>query len=226
MGLKIVAISDTHGGHRSVMLPDADVLVHTGDYCKYGHMSEVKDFAKWLGKLSHKHKIVIAGNHDKPVEERTDEARKVFEAAGVTLLINEVVDIDGIRFWGSPVTPTFFDWHFMKDRGADIAKIWAQIPDDVDVLLTHGPPYGHGDLCPPYRTPCRKVAGCLDLLIRIREIYQASGGQYPKVHIFGHIHDGYGATQGDEFGGLTFINASTCTEQYKPTNPPIAIELR
>ena len=224
--LTIAAISDTHGGHGNVMLPDADVLIHTGDYCKYGHMSEVRDLAKWMGRLSHKHKVAIAGNHDKAVEERTAEAREIFKAAGVTLLINEGVTIEGVKFWGSPFTPTFFDWSFMLDRGPDIKKIWDQIPDDVDVLLTHGPPYGHGDLCPPYHTQQRKVAGCMDLLIKIREIHQRSNQKHPKLHIFGHIHDGYGATQSDQFPGLTFINASTCTEAYKPTNPPILVELR
>jgi len=226
MGLKIVALSDTHGGHSQVAVPGGDVLVHTGDYCKYGHMSEVRDLAKWLEGLPHKRKLVIAGNHDRPVEERTDEARQVFEKAGVTLLLNEEVVIDGIKFWGSPITPTFGNWHFMKNRGPSIAKVWAQIPADVDVLLTHGPPYGHGDLCPAYTTPQRKVAGCMDLLIKIREIYQSSSGKHPKVHFFGHIHDGYGITQGDEFGGLMFVNASTCTERYRPTNPPIVVELR
>lgn len=227
MGLKVVAISDTHGGHDQVTVPDCDVLVHTGDYCKYGRMGEVKSFAKWLKKLPHKNKLVIAGNHDKPVEERTAEARQIFEDAGVTLLLNEEIIIDGIKFWGSPITPTFLNWHFMKDRGAPIWKIWEQIPHDVDVLLTHGPPYGHLDLCPAYppRQPLPKVAGCLDLLLKVKEIYEKSGGQHPKVHIFGHIHCGAGVSQSDLFGGLTFINASTCTEQYKPTNPPITFEL-
>ena len=68
MGLRIVALSDTHGGHGQVQPPDGDVLVHTGDYCKYGHMSEVKEFAKWLGGLPHRFKVVTAGNHDKAVQ--------------------------------------------------------------------------------------------------------------------------------------------------------------
>jgi len=224
MPLKIVALSDTHGGHGQVVVPDGDVLVHAGDYCKYGTMSEVKKFAKWLNRLPHKHKIVGAGNHDKPVEQRTAEARQIFEKNGVTLLLNEEVVIDGVKFWGSPITPTFLNWHFMKNRGEQIAEVWATIPDDVDVFITHVPPYGHGDLCPPYQTPKRKVAGCLDLLNRIREIY-TKDRKHPRAHIFGHIHDGYGVTQSDEFGLLVFINASTCTEKYHPINHPITFEV-
>ena len=225
MGLKCVVLSDTHGGHDQVTVPDGDVLIHCGDYCKYGHMSEVKKFAKWLKQLPHKHKLVTAGNHDKPVEEREAEARQIFRDAGVQLLINEEVTIDGIKFWASPVTPRFFDWHFMMARGAQLKAHWEQIPEDVDVLITHGPPYGHGDLCPPYQTSHQKTAGCLDLLIRVREIHQASNGKHPRAHACGHIHDGYGITESDQFRGLWFINAATCTEKYEPTNPPITFEI-
>jgi len=223
--LKIVVISDTHGAHDQVTVPDGDVLVHCGDLCKYGTMGEVKAFAKWMGRLPHAHKLVTAGNHDKPIEEREAQARQIFENVGIQLLLNEETVIDGVKFWASPITPRFFHWNFMRDRGPSIAKVWEQIPGDVDVLITHGPPYGHGDLCPPYQTPCRKVAGCLDLLNRVRQIYTNSNGKHPKVHTFGHIHDGYGPTQSDEFGSLIFINAATCTEQYKPTNPPIVFEV-
>jgi Icc-related predicted phosphoesterase len=225
MPLRVVAISDTHGHHDQVTVPDGDVLVHCGDYCKYGQSSEVKKFARWLKALPHKHKLVTPGNHDKTTEVNEAKSRRIFENHGVQLLINEEVVIDGIKFWASPITPAFLNWHFMKGRGYPIAKVWEAIPFDVDVLITHGPAYGHGDLCPPYRTPYRKVAGCFDLLNRIREIYFGSAGEYPKVHVFGHIHDGYGATQSDQFGPITFINASVCTEQYQATNPPIVFDV-
>jgi len=221
--LRIVAISDTHGGHAQVKVPDADVLIHCGDFCKYGRMEEVKDFALWLQKLPHKHKLVTAGNHDKPVEAYPFKCRRLFEEAGVTLLLNEEIVIDGFKFWASPITPRFFDWSFMKDRGQEITEVWAQIPEDVDVLITHGPPYGHGDLAPAYppHQPLPKVAGCLDLLLRLREMKIKSGWKNPRVHCFGHIHSGAGVAHSDEFGRMLFVNAATCTEEYKPTNPPI-----
>ena len=217
--LTVVAISDTHGMHRNVQVPDGDVFIHCGDLCKYGQTNEVKDFAKWLEALPHKYKYITAGNHDKPIETKTQKCREIIEGTGARLFINEGVRVDGIGFWGSPTTPTFLNWHFMENRGPQIAKVWAQIPDDVDVLITHGPPYGHGSLAPPYRTSCSKEAGCLELLKRLKEMHNKTGG--PKFHIFGHIHAGYGATQSDEFPGTTFINASVCTEQYQPTNAPM-----
>lgn len=224
-----VAISDTHSLHREIRLPKADVLVHTGDFCGRGNRREVEDFADWLKQQPHKHKVVIPGNHDGFVENDTRAARTIFDAAGARLLINEAVEVEGFKIWGSPITPQFFDWAFMKDRGDQISRVWAEIPDDVDILLTHGPPYGHGDLAPPYRTDAPKVAGCMDLLLRLRQIKNSTAkrppGAYPRVHIFGHIHDGYGPSRSDEFEGTLFINASTCTERYRPTNQPILFKL-
>jgi Icc-related predicted phosphoesterase len=218
-------ISDTHGNHRSITLPDGDVLIHCGDFCKYGRMGEVEDFVEWLTEQPHKHIIVVPGNHDKPAEQLPIRCRQAFENENINFLINQEVVIESVKFWGSPVTPTFFNWHFMKNRGDHISKVWAQIPDDVDVLITHGPSYGHGDLVPPYRGGRPKVAGCLDLLNRLREIKNKTCFKYPRVHCFGHIHAGHGATQSDEFGSMTFINASICTEQYQPTNDPIEFEI-
>lgn len=215
-----VAISDTHSMHRRVTVPPADVLLHAGDFCGRGNLHEVQDFADWLKSLPHKHKIVTAGNHDAFVEKNPDEARRLIAEAGAVLLLNESVQVDGFRIWGSPVTPQFCNWHFMKDRGIDIAKVWEQIPLDVDILLTHGPAYGHGDLCPPYNTPVPKVAGCLDLLNRIRVI-KNNDAVYPRVHVFGHIHNGHGIYCSDEFPNTAFVNAATCNEAYQPVNKPI-----
>ena len=224
--LRVVAISDTHGQHQQVAVPDGDVLIHCGDYCSHGSFSEVSDLAKWMGSLPHKHKIATAGNHDAPVEQREHDCRQLFKKHGIHLLLNEAVVIDGVKFWGSPVTPMFFDWSFMKERGEEIAKVWAQIPEDADVIITHGPAYGHGDLCPPYRSSALKVAGCLDLLNRIRDIKNNTQFRFPRVHVCGHIHAGHGVTQSDEFGSLTFINAAICTEGYKPTNSPIGFQIQ
>jgi Icc-related predicted phosphoesterase len=206
--------------HRKVDLPPGDVLIHCGDFCKYGRMKEVGDFVDWLTEQPFKHIVVTPGNHDSPAEKKTAKVLGAFSHPNMHLLLNEEVVIEGVKFWGSPITPKFFDWSFMRSRGPELKAVWDQIPEDVDVLITHGPPYGQGSLAPAYRTNHPKEAGCLDLLIRLREIKNKTHGRFPRFHCFGHIHDGYGATQSDEFGNLVFINASTCTEEYKPTNEP------
>lgn len=216
--MKLVIISDTHGMHGNVEVPPGDVLIHCGDFTKYGRMDEVKKFASWLGAQPHTYKLATAGNHDKAVEVDPEKAKGYFnERENEHLLLNEGVEIAGVKFWASPITPEFFNWHFMRERGEDISTVWSQIPDDTDVLITHGPPFGVGDLCPPYHTSFRKHAGCIDLLNRVRVVK-------PKLHCFGHIHDGHGVTEADELRTV-FVNASTCTEEYKPTNPTIGIEI-
>jgi len=218
--LTLVLMSDTHGMHDRMdhPVPDGDVLIHAGDFCGLGQAGEVRDFAAWMGEFPHRHKLVTPGNHDRPVEQDEATFREIFATFGIRLLINESVEIEGFRFFGSPYTPTFLNWHFMRDRGSAIRAEWDKIPEDSDVVITHGPAYGHGDLAPPWKRGPSRHVGCLELLERLRTIR-------PSMHIFGHIHDGYGVTISSEVQGTTFFNASICTESYRPTNRPHLFEL-
>jgi hypothetical protein len=120
------------------------------------------------------------------------------------------IEIAGVKFWGSPWQPEFYDWAFNLPRGQALADKWALIPDDIDVLITHGPPLGILD-----QVITGDHVGCADLLEAVQLIK-------PKVHIFGHIHEGYGRI---EQNGTVFINASVCTARYRPINPPIVVEV-
>lgn len=205
--LVIVALSDTHGLHAAMDhdIPEGDVLIHAGDFCGRGLVEEVVEFAHWMGALPHRHKIVIPGNHDRPVEDSERLCRDIFAERGIRLLVGETTEIEGFRFFGSPYTPTFLNGHFMRDRGEPIRTEWEAIPDNADVVITHGPAYGH--------------VGCLELLNRLRSVR-------PRFHVFGHIHDGHGVTISDEIPGTTFYNASVCTEAYRPSNPPHRFTLK
>lgn len=216
----LVALSDTHGLHRNMdhLVPDGDILVHSGDLCGNGRLEEVCEFADWMGSLPHRNKIIVPGNHDRAVEEDPEACQRIFEKHGIQLLIGEATEIDGFLFFGSPYTPTFFQWHFMKDRGSDIATVWRTIPNATDVLITHGPAYGHGDLTKPWQGNPPRNAGCFELLARLRTLQL-------QFHIFGHIHEGYGITVSDEVPGTTFVNASTCNVTYQPVNPPHLLRL-
>ncbi len=218
--LTIVALSDTHGMHGQMThpVPDGDLLIHAGDFCGRGRMEEVKEFAAWMGALPHRHKLVTPGNHDLPVEHQEKACRRLFETHGIQLLIGDAVEAGGLRIFGAPYTPRFLNWHFMRDRGAPIREEWKAIPDDADVVITHGPAYGHGDRAPSWMGQPPSNVGCFELLARLRDVK-------PKLHIFGHIHEGYGATSSDEIPGTIFLNASVCTESYRTTNAPHRIEL-
>jgi len=209
--MKIVCISDNHGRHKKIKnIPEGDVLVHAGDVTSSGKIEMLDNFNKWLGELPHKHKIIIAGNHDWCfAREHRLIAREMISNA--TYLEDSEIIIDGVKFYGSPWQPEFCDWAFNLPRGESLAKVWNRIPDDTNVLITHGPPYGILDLNLDDE-PC----GCEDLLNKIMSLSKL------KCHIFGHIHEGYGIK---EELGVKFINASSCNFEYQPINKPIVIDI-
>jgi len=210
--MRLVCISDTHSLHWHMPdIPDGDVLIHAGDSLGQGTLDNIEDLNEWLGTLPHRHKIVIAGNHDWAFEETPALARDTLSNA--IYLEDSCIEIGGVRFWGAPWTPNFMDWAFMLDRGEPLYQKWKAIPEHTDVLITHGPPKGIGDLV-AMGFECQNV-GCGHLLNRIHELSL-------KAHVFGHIHEGYGEYS---LGDTRLINASTCTEGYEPTNPPIVLDI-
>jgi Icc-related predicted phosphoesterase len=208
--MKLVLIADTHEKHNAVQLPEGDVLVHAGDLTYRGDFQAVLEATNWLRRQPFKHKILVAGNHDFLFEEHPEKARELLD--GLIYLENESVTVEGVKFWGSPITPRFFDWAFNCDR-ADIFKYWDEIPGDTDVLITHGPPEGYLDQSAPHKSS--EHLGCRDLLNAVLRVK-------PKVHVFGHIHGGYGYAR---FQETQFYNASVVNEAYKVTNAPWVVEL-
>ncbi len=208
--MKIVFISDTHGRHHEIDIPGGDFLIFCGDMCPRGSLSDIEEFSSFLKELPHKHKIVIAGNHDKPFEdERKYQAEEIITSSGVIYLNDSGVEIEQVKIWGSPIQPWFLNWAFNKQRGEEIKKHWDMIPLDTDLLITHGPPYGILD-----QNDEGKKLGCKDLFKKVKKVN-------PKVHAFGHIHESYGKVKKNK---TTFINASNLNGKYKYTNPPIVLK--
>lgn len=210
---KFVCISDTHGLHRSMTkpVPPGDFLIFAGDLTNVGELDQIEDFNSWLGELPHKYKIVIAGNHDKSFENFRKEEAKALLTNCIYLEEQEAV-LEGIKFYGSPIQPWFHDWAFNRYRGPDIRKHWDAIPDDVQVLITHGPVYGILDNL----EFSKERVGCVDLLERVKQLPNL------KLHVCGHIHYAHGKKKID---GITYVNASICTESYRPTQNPIVVKL-
>ena len=219
---KICFISDTHGQHLGLQLPDADILVHCGDFSGHGTYLDALKFVNWFGAQPHRHKIFIAGNHDLYFEQGNpvdiDHFLKTMPPS-VVYLNDSGCDIEGIRFWGSPVQPRFFNWAFNKDRGEDIKKHWDLIPEGIDVLITHGPAKFHCDEAlrfdRAYGQTLTERVGCKDLLDAVKRIK-------PKIHAFGHIHYAYG---NDFANNIHYFNASICNEDYRPINKPFLVDL-
>jgi Icc-related predicted phosphoesterase len=208
--VRIVCISDTHGQHAKLSVPEGDILIHAGDFAAFGDTPiEIIDFNQWLGTLPHRHKVVIAGNHDWMFERHPDVARELLTNA--IYLENSGTELAGLKIWGSPVQPEFNNWAFNVARGAAIRRYWKMIPASTDVLITHGPPYGVLDTA----HPTTAHLGCEELAEAVREIK-------PRLHVFGHIHGGYGAAKSD---GTQFVNASVADEAYRLANAPQTFEI-
>lgn len=218
--MKLVCISDTHEKQAQVNLPEGDVLVHTGDLTNQGSIPALTKVAAWFKKQDFKHKVMICGNHDFGFQNANhDAAVKLFTDAGVTYLQDSETIIEGIKFYGAPWQPWFMDWAFNLPRGAKIAEKWAKIPDDTNVLMTHGPPHGILDLVEDTISNRGRDLhqGCEELTKRLMDLTQL------KAHVFGHLHLSGGMTQ--MIAGVTFANAAICTERYQASNKPIVIEV-
>jgi len=206
--MRLVLISDTHQRHDDLVVPDGDVLIHAGDFSRRGKEGEVIRFNAWLGVQPHRHKVVIAGNHDFLFEQEPALARTLLTHA--TYLEDTGVTIDGVRFWGSPWQPRFFDWAFNLDRGAPLRAKWELIPAGIDVLIVHGPPRDVLDM-----TSRGEAVGCDDLLLALKRVR-------PKLFVCGHIHEAYGEKFVD---GIRCINAACCDERERPFHSPVVVDL-
>jgi len=214
---RIVFISDTHNCNEQIAVPDGDILIHAGDATINGTAQELIEFVQWFSNQPHRHKVFVAGNHDWLFETDNRYARLLLADSNITYLQDTSTEIDGIRIYGSPWQPRFYDWAFNLSRGYELAEKWKLIPNDIDILITHGPPYGILDLVA--RSGWDENTGCEALRERVEEI--AWFGKL-KFHVFGHIHCGYGIHE--EFG-IKFINACICNEQYMPTQPAFVFEI-
>ena len=198
--MRIVAVADTHSFEHDVVVPDGDVFIHAGDLMRLGGLEELVPVARWIRGLPHPHKIVIAGNHDRCFVESLEPALRLL-GPEVHYLQDSGVVLDGVRFWGSPWQPEFHSWAFNVPRGEPLREIWSRIPDDTDVLVTHGPPHGFGDRVHRERVGCREL---LAARARVR----------PALHLFGHIHEDGGIFE-DPYGLL--VNVTTAEGTRGPT---------
>jgi Icc-related predicted phosphoesterase len=210
--MKIVAISDTHNQLHKITVPDGDVLIHAGDFGAAGNMEEWKRFLHDFSKLPHKHKLATFGNHDVRNSSWLPMIKAEALYLGIHILVDEAIKIKGVKFYMSPWVPQYGMWFWMRHRGEHIGRKWDNIPDDTDVLVTHGPPHGILDMSPydHVHAGCEELRKRVDLMPKL------------KAHIFGHIHDGYGIVQ---MGQTMFYNVAVCNERYTPDNPPTVINL-
>jgi len=205
--MKIICISDTHNQHLNLDIPEGDVIIHAGDFTENGTKAETFNFLGWFSELPHKHKILIAGNHDFYLEKNSAHTDAIIPNK-INYLMDSGIRIENVNFWGSPFTPGDGHWAFNKTRGSQISHHWNIIPQNTDFLITHGPPFGILD-----ELDNKHHIGCEKLAKRIRNLKL-------KHHLFGHVHNDYGIVRTKT---IVFINSASLDEKYRSINAPLII---
>jgi len=234
--VRLVCLSDSHSGAKNWLekgaVPDGDVFIFAGDMTGKGTIAEVAAFVEFVKQLPHKHKIVVAGNHDlvldqeyyeyswktyhKTKEGSPDEILAELKKV-CTYLVDEMVEVEGLRIFASPRSPEFCTWAFPVFP--DDVRYWdhsihkACGTEPVDVVVTHGPLPGHGSLC---------VNGSEAGDFILQETLQTK--YIPALSVAGHVHEGYGCTN-DPKTGTVFINASGMDQIYRPVNRMMVVDV-
>lgn len=212
--MNIGAVSDTHNQLYSVS--PVKLLVHAGDLTIHGSKEELEEAIKQMLAQPAEYRVAVAGNHDRYCETNNEEARKLFKDAGIIYLQDEEVTIEGLRIYGSPYTPEYGEYAFNLSRfDYSLEEKWEQVPTGIDILVTHGPPWGKFDV--PFGENRR--VGCTALM---RELIRIK----PRVHIFGHVHSPGEVRSPDD--GILYINAASCNiagGRYNRVYDPVTFEL-
>lgn len=218
--IKAVIISDTHSKEKDIKwfknkenINKVNMVIHCGDF---SHNKETFDkFIKWYANLEIEYKILIAGNHDTEIAENGYEwMKKLCDYYGIIYLQDTSIEIEDIKFHGSPWSNEYGDWPFMTND-IELDNYWQKIPNDTNVLITHGPAYKKCDsLNQDINEP---NVGSHSLNLKINKLNNL------KYHFVGHIHDAGGEINQDK-KYITY-NASIMNYWFKPENEPYIFEL-
>ena len=220
--MKIWFISDTHTRHQQLQIPSVDVVIHAGDEAKEHdpalNAAEARAFFDWYQGLPIPHKLFVPGNHSVALERGLI---KPADYPGICFLIHEATKIEGWKVFGSPYTPRFFDWAYMKAR-QKLEPVWASVPEDVDILVTHGPPKGVLDLTIDRDSKGLVQVGCNALRRHVDQRIR------PRIHAFGHLHDEIGISNYGQYtrGGTQFINAACCNLRLELIHPGFVVDMK
>ena len=207
--LRVVCISDTHELHRELDVPDGDLLIHAGDFTMFSKSAAaIRDFNTWLGELPHAHKVICPGNHEFFLESDRSNRSLISNA---TVLINEGIEVMGLKIWGSPTT-SLYGGAFGLSSEVDRRDLYRQIPEGTHILITHGPPLGILDCVPG--SP--RGAGCEELLHTVKRLQ-------PLLHVYGHVHGAYGLSSD---GDTLSVNAALLGRNGNLEERPVTLQMR
>jgi Icc-related predicted phosphoesterase len=222
--MKAACFSDTHKTPIQFTLPEVEFGIFSGDCCLPGKREELVNFLIWFSQQPVKHKIFVPGNHDWFTQRNETQTIEYMKQYGIHYLRDSGIELEGYKFYGSPTQPFFCNWawnfHFPEERAASFANI----PSDLDVLITHCPPYGILD-----QVPRNFLGATVWESVGCKMLKQAVIRSKPRYHVFGHIHCSRGVERVfswfDVKFGTTFVNAAICNEGYEMDGRPIIIDI-
>ncbi len=235
--MRIAALSDLHGYLPSV--PECDLLIVAGDLCvdqigtshaAVAHDQQERWFDRyvrpWFLQAPASHKVMTWGNHDwcgedgdfaddMPGRAKNGALQIVVDGETSVPLVNSHSAAGSLRIWATPWSNAFMDWAFMK-KPEELAEIYALIPEGIDILVSHQPPLGYGDLSVLRGSGQSEHHGSRELLAAIKRVR-------PKLVVCGHIHEGHGRY---EYDGIPIYNVSVVDEQFRLVHEPTMIEMQ
>ena len=224
--MRVTLLSDTHNKHYQLngdMLDvngdmlDGQLVIHAGDISSMGYSHEIEDFCRWYDQLNYDFKVFIAGNHDWGFQDNSEKINQIVNSfKTIDYLQDNYIKVGNdnnmVKIYGTPWQPEFYNWAFnLPKNGEELAVKWDAIPDDTDILVTHGPPFGTLDTVISRRND---NLGCELLAKRVKIVK-------PKIHVFGHIHTGYGYVFKD---GTHYFNAAVLNEDYRFAQRPFSFD--
>jgi len=216
--MKITAVGCLHGYRPT--LPGGDLLIVTGDLTRNDRESQYFEVFNWLHEQDYKKKIMIAGNHDTRMQNEDYHGPQGEMKYSFVYLSDSATEFEGLKIWGSPWTSRFdgINPHccaFTVPHDICLADKFNAIPDDTDILVTHGPSWGILD-------QSREGFNCGSHSLRM-----AVEAVKPKLHVFSHIHEQGGNTMLLKHAGpnTICINCSVMDENYKPINKIMSFEI-
>jgi predicted phosphohydrolase len=212
--MKIICISDTHGKHGLIYLEQTDILLFAGDAMTCGYkLSELKDFLTWFSIQPANHKIMVAGNHDRWIENNPKDFRELLkDYPDIIYLEDEFVVVDGLKIYGTPHTKVFYNWAFNRTED-QLTELFAKIPNDIHILVSHAPQRDVLD-----RLMDNQRVGELPLQQKMWQLRKL------KLHVFGHLHDSFGLVK--PYNKYVSVNASQVDEEYRLKNFPIIVNIQ
>jgi Icc-related predicted phosphoesterase len=207
--MKLAIFSDTHFIPVPIELPVCDIAICCGDVMGRGEMSDAKQFADWYRAQPATHKIYVPGNHDWPLQVAERRSRVLLE--GITVLIEQEAEIAGLKIYGTPFQPWFNGWAFNVMDKEELEAHYAKIPEGLDILVTHCPPYGVMD-----HNRRREHCGSGELS---GAVYRAR----PRLHVFGHIHEAYSPVPLDRHE-MQYVNAAICSSSPDESRQAVVMD--